>query len=87
MTPKEFRELLEPHARKVEAETGIPWQVMCAQVALRLGGSNTCQQTEIQDSHPITSLTSKVWTCRAVEINTTEYINGKRLRLSTNSSL
>jgi flagellar protein FlgJ len=82
VTPKEFRELLEPHARKVEAETGIPWQVMCAQVALETGWLKyvSTDRNTGQPSYNLFNIKG-YGPAGAVEINTTEYINGKRTKV------
>ena len=82
MTPKEFRELLEPHARKAEAETGIPWQVMCAQVALETGWLKyvSTDRNTGQPSYNLFNIKG-YGPAGAVEINTTEYINGKRTKV------
>jgi flagellar protein FlgJ len=82
MTPSEFRKLLEPPARKVEAETGIPWQVMCAQVALETGWLKyvSTDRNTGQPSYNLFNIKG-YGPAGEVEINTTEYINGKRTKV------
>jgi flagellar protein FlgJ len=82
LTPSEFRKLLEPPARKVEAETGIPWQVMCAQVALETGWLKhvSADRNTGQPSYNLFNIKG-YGPAGAVEVNTTEYINGKRTKV------
>lgn len=82
MTPPEFISKLRPHAEKVQASTGVPWQALVSQAALETGWLKhpTVDEVTKKDSYNLFNIK---WSGRGnyVTITTTEYVKGKPVKV------
>lgn len=76
--PNDFVNLVQPYARAIAKETGIPEQFMIAQAALETGwGKHQIRLSENQPSYNLFGIKAgKNWKGPVAEAVTTEYING-----------
>lgn len=82
MTPQEFMKLLRPHAERVNFRTGIPTEVMLAQVALETGWLQypTKDKHTGRDSKNLFNIKGQ-GPAGSVTVLTTEYIRGQKKKI------
>lgn len=78
-----FIQTMLPHARKAEAETGLPARFILAQAALESGwGKHEIQASDGRPSHNLFGIKATGWNGESVDTMTTEFRQGTELKVS-----